>query len=394
MLHLHTPTRSGVNRATTTDRVSIRDSPALAMTFTAPRAAVEGESARLQLLAARQPSSAALVDAHWMASWLAAFAAPGASLLCAREDGALAGVAAVQYLRERWYGVDVRVVQSLTNIESYRYEFVDGGRADVARHLWLALCRGGYADVIRLDHVPEQSATLEIGLAVARESGWRVLTEHTFLTPLRALSTVAWDHGLSAKFKSNLRNRERRLERLGTVAFTVASAEGDVRAAFEMFCRLEASGWKGQCGTSIGQQPDVRRLYDGIIARARDVRIPLLIVSGVPIAAQLVRVCPPTMFLFKTAYDETFAPYAPGQLLTARVVQYAREHGIEVFDFLAENAPWKADWATAFRPHLRLSLFAPTVAGRYGYWARYGVREHVKRVPGVRRFHRWFRHYS
>jgi len=371
----------------------IRHSSAPATTFITPRTLLDGERAQLQRLAARQASSAAVIDAHWMASWLAAFTVPGALLLCARDDGALAGAAALQRFDERWHGVDIQVVQSLTNIESYRYEFLDGGRPDVARRLWCALCRDGGADVIRLDHVPERSATLQTGMEAAREHGWRVTMERTFLTPVRALSAVEWDRGLSAKFKSNLRNRERRLDRLGAVAFTVASGEQDVRAAFEMFCRLEASGWKGERGTSIGQQADVRRLYDGIVARAGDVHIPCLTVSGVPIAAQLVRVCPPVMFLLKTAYDEAFAPYAPGQLLTARVVQYAAEHGIEVFDFLADNAPWKADWATGFLPHWRMLLFAPTVAGRYGFWARYGVREHVKRIPGARRVVRWLRRY-
>jgi CelD/BcsL family acetyltransferase involved in cellulose biosynthesis len=367
----------------------------LATTFTSPRSVLDDECARLQTLASQHEASGPLLDAHWMSSWLEGFARPTAFLLCAREHGLLVGVAALQHVIERWRGAKIRVVQSLTNIESYRYEFLAAeGRPDVARHLWRALCSAGQADVIRLDHVPARSPTLAAGLDLAREHGWRrVVVEETFLTPRRALSTAdAWDLGLTSKFKSNLRNREHRLSARGDVGFDVVTADGDLPRALEVFCRLEASGWKGQLGTAVDQRDDVRRFYGELIARARDdVWIPLLTVSGTPIAAQLLRVCGGIIFMLKTAYDQAYAQYAPGHLLTARLVQCGIERGMKVLDFLADNAAWKADWATGFLPHRSVSLFAPTLAGRYAYWTRYGVPEQVKRVPGAAPFVRWIR---
>jgi CelD/BcsL family acetyltransferase involved in cellulose biosynthesis len=108
-------------------------------------------------------------------------------------------------------------------------------------------------------------------------------------------------------------------------------------------------------------------------------------------AAHFLLVRDRTMFVQKTAYNLAFSPYAPGQLLTARVIRYGLENGMDALDFLAANMTWKADWAPQLRPHYRLLLFAPSVNGRYAYWMRYGLRESAKRVPGARRFVRWLR---
>src|SRR5262245_52314941 len=173
-----------------------------------------------------------------MSSWLEGFARPGAFLLCAREHGLLVGVAALQRVTERWRGTRIRVVQSLTNVESYRFEFLAAdSRADIQGHLWRALCSDEQTDLIRLDHLPVHSPTLSIGLDVAREHGWqRPVVEETFLTPRRALSTTdAWDRSLTSKFKSNLRNREHRLSARGEVGFDVVTADGDLTQALEMF---------------------------------------------------------------------------------------------------------------------------------------------------------------
>jgi CelD/BcsL family acetyltransferase involved in cellulose biosynthesis len=329
-----------------------------------------------------------------MTSWLEAFTPSDAFVLCAQERGSLVGLAALQRLTERWHGGRVRVVQSLTNVESYRFEFlVADGRPDVAGHLWRTLCRRGNADVIRLDHVPEDSPTLAAGLDVAREQGWRTVLEDTFVTPLRALSTSqAWDYGLRPSFKYRLRNRLKRLAVKGEVAFEMVSSPHDLRAALPAFYQLEASGWKGAGGTAVVQQPTVKRLYDEIVVRAcGDLRIALLTVAGTPIAAQVYRVCGRTMFMLKTAYDETYGLYVPGQLLTSKVIQYGMQHGMDALDFLADNARWKAIWATGFIRHQRVLLFAPTFAGRYAYWAGYGIRERMKRVPGFTRLVHWLR---
>jgi CelD/BcsL family acetyltransferase involved in cellulose biosynthesis len=349
----------------------------------------EEDRAGWRELAAHRSESAPFVDEAWIAACIEAFRPRAPLLLRHRQDGKLVGLAALQSLAESWAGRRIAVLQSLTTHESYRFDFLSSpGRVDVQEQLWRPLCEAGRWDVIRLDHLPEGSPTLSAGLRVAQEMGWRALVQPTFESPWRPLAP--WDQGLTRKFKSNLRNRERRLQQLGDLVFEVARGSADQSRALETFYALEASGWKGERGTAIASREHVKAFYDRLVERASSqMWIPILSVAGRPVAGQLFRIQGGTMFMHKTAYDPEFSPFAPGQLLTARVIRYGIENGMDALDFLADNMPWKADWAPQLRRHYQLLLFSPSARGRYAYWARYGVRELGRKIPGARRLVRW-----
>lgn len=353
------------------------------------------ERRQWQELLAGHPETAPFVDAAWVGAWCSAFGPLEPLLVCARGgDGGLVGVAALQGLNESWAGQQIRVLQSLTNVETPRYEFLASGRGEVHEAIWRTLCSDPRWHVIRLEFLPEDSATLSAGVRVAEDLGWSHLLEGTFASPWRTLprQASAWDDGLKRKFKANLRNRERRLQALGEVTLSVVRAGGGQRPALDTFYALEATGWKADRGTAIALRPIVKAFYDGLVERAaQEIWIPILSVDGRPAAAQLVRASGKTLFLLKTAYDPEFAPYAPGQLLTAQLIRYGIEHDMDVLDFLGEDMTWKQDWEPRLRGHYCLQLFAPSARGRYAYWSRYGVRESVKRIPGARRLVRWIR---
>jgi len=176
----------------------------------------------------------------------------------------------------------------------------------------------------------------------------------------------------------------------GDVRFEVVTTGRRLKQALEVFYRLEASGWKGRSGTAVTQRSQVKRFYDGLVDRA-EVWIPILTVCGDPVAAYVLRVSGHTIFALKTGYDQTYSKYAPGLLLTSRVIRYGLEHGMEMLDLMADKSRWKADWAREVRPHYELLLFAPTPTGRYAYWVRYGMRQQAKRLPGAARLARWLR---
>jgi len=346
----------------------------------------DNDRAAWRELASAGSLSAPFVDEAWIVSWIEAFKPREPLLLCAWDDDRLVGLAALQRLTEHWSGRKVAVVQSLTNVECTRFDFLAlGERADVQERLWQSLCRDGRCDVIRLDHLPEGSMTLKTGLEVAAKLGWRSHVEQTFDSPWRPLAPppTAWDQGLARKFKANLRNRENRFQALGDVKFEIATGV-DLPRALQVYYDLDSGSWKSQAGTAVFQQANVKTFYDRLVDRARDqIWIPLLWVRGEPAAAHFLLVRDRTMYLQKTAYNLAFAPYAPGQLLTARVIRYGLERGMNALDFLAANMTWKSDWEPHLRPHYRLLLFAPSVNGRYAYWTRYGLREKAKRIPGL-----------
>ena len=298
-------------------------------------------------LAGHGSISAPFVDEPWASSWIDAFQPREPLLVGAWDEERMVGLAAMQRLSEGWAG----------------------------RKVTEQPC-----DVIRLDHLPEGSPTVLTGLKVAAELGWRSHIYQTFESPWRALlpPPASWDDGLARKFKSNLRNRENRIQALGEVTFEVATGN-DLKRAFEIYYELDSHSWKSEHGTAVFQQANVKTFYELLVERAPDqIWIPILSVNGEPAAAQFLMVRDRTMYLQKTAYNLKFAPYAPGQLVTARLVRHGLAHGMDALDFLAANMTWKADWTPRLRPHYQILLFAPTMTGRYAYWSKYGVRQSAK----------------
>lgn len=350
----------------------------------------------LRELAASDALSAPFLEEGWVSAWIDAFRPPAPLLLGARDGGGgrLVGLAALQRLTESWAGQRIVVVQSLTNVECTRYDFLATG-SEVQEALLRFLCRPGYCDLIRLDHLPVESPTLAIAQDLGKRLGWRCHLEQTFDSPWRPLGRTpeTWDEGLDRKFKSNLRNRERRLDKLGAVTFEVATAASGLEPALQAYYALDTESWKSRNGSAVFQQANVKTFYDYLVTRAPErIWIALLKVDGAPAAAHFLLVHDGTMFLQKTAYSPAFAPYAPGQLLTARLIRHGIANGMRALDFLAANMTWKSDWEPLLRPHYRLMLFAPSVRGRYAYWTRYGWRERAKRIPGLRRAARAIRH--
>ena len=132
-------------------------------------------------------------------------------------------------------------------------------------------------------------------------------------TALAAFETQSTTHQ-----RKELRRRRLRLEAKGAVRFETVSAPQDVRPAIEEFLKLEASGWKGRCGTAFlsspGQAAFVRTLTRDL-ARQGKCRVDTLLLNDRPVAMGIVLNSGGVAAFWKTAYDETFAAQSPGVLL-------------------------------------------------------------------------------
>jgi len=331
--------------------------------------------------------AAPFLDSRWIETYREICAPDTLRTAAAREGGRLVGVAVLNEARRRFFGYPIRVAQSPTFDWLSRYEFLaEGGRARVLEDLWRFWLTSGLFDEIQLELIAEDSETLQAGLRVATELDWTAISEVTCRSPWLRLpdSPEDLDRGLKSKFKANLRNRERRLSQLGKVRFEVVRDPARFQEAMEVFYALESQGWKGRANTSIEQRPQVRKFYDALVARVPDqVWVPILSLNDKPIAAQFIRTFGETVYLLKIGFDPDFAPYSPGQLITARTLAYAIAERMKAFDFLGEQMTWKMDWNPELRSFCRLVLFSPKPAGRYAWWTSFGYREALKRIPGL-----------
>jgi CelD/BcsL family acetyltransferase involved in cellulose biosynthesis len=187
------------------------------------------------------------------------------------------------------------------------------------------------------------------------------------------------ERALGKRRHKELRRHWRRLSETGAVLFTAASEPTAVAAAIEDFFALEANGWKGRAGTAIAQHDDLRRFIRTAVhelAVEGKVAIDRILVDGRAVAATIVLRSGRCAWFWKIAYDEAFARFSPGFMLSAALTS----------ELVEDSAVARADsCATANHPmidHLwreRLQLANRLVAVRAD--APFAV---VRRLEGLR----------
>jgi hypothetical protein len=100
---------------------------------------------------------------------------------------------------------------------------------------------------------------------------------------------------------------------------TSAVEPASVAAAIEDFFAVEASGWKGKAGTAAAGHEELRRFIRaaaaGLAAEGK-IAVNRVLLDGRTIAAAIILRSGRGAWFWKIAYDEAFARFSPGVMLT------------------------------------------------------------------------------
>jgi len=129
---------------------------------------------------------------------------------------------------------------------------------------------------------------------------------------------------LSHHRRKELRRQWRRLAETGAVALSAAVEAAAVAGAIDHFLALEAAGWKGRAGTAAAHDNDlqrfVRKAVNGLAVEGK-VTIDRLLVDGRAVAAAILLRSGRSAWFWKVAYDETFARFSPGVMLSVALTE-------------------------------------------------------------------------
>jgi CelD/BcsL family acetyltransferase involved in cellulose biosynthesis len=126
--------------------------------------------------------------------------------------------------------------------------------------------------------------------------------------------------------RKNLRRYRRKLENRGSVSVELRTGATADAQFLPEFLDLEASGWKGRCGTAIANSPSTVAFYETLIRNlAAQGRWEWHVIRvGERIVAAEMAVCSQaSLVLLKYTFDEDFADCRPGHLLTEEVYKDA-----------------------------------------------------------------------
>jgi CelD/BcsL family acetyltransferase involved in cellulose biosynthesis len=316
-------------------------------------------------------------------------------LVWSREE--LVGAAPFMLTHGRMYGVPVRRLEFMFNVHTPRMDVIVGrSPRDVYRMIWKYLHGHQHLwDVVALYQLPEGSPTrTELAHAAERDGyltgQWR--SDDSPYLDLQGLNAESYQARLGSKHKSNMRNRTKRLGRIGTVGIETVQGRHGLPEALDDGFRIEAAAWKGEARTAIQSDEALQRFYSGMARIAANrgwLRLDFLTVNGRRIAFGYSLVYGHRLYLLKAGYDPEFCPYSPFNLLCERTIEACFEAGLREFDFLGAAADWKMKWTSTARPHYWLFLFSPRARTRLVHWAKFRLAASLRGRPLMRPLVSW-----
>lgn len=253
----------------------------------------------------------------------------------------------------------VRTIESLGNYYTSLYTPLLGKNSDLLalRHLLAAATREhGSAHVMRFAPMDPASPAYTGLLNELRAIGWIPFRFFCFGNWfLRVVDD--WD-GYLRKRSANLRSTIKRMNKKfaaedGTLE--VVTSPELLEQAIAAFQEVYSSSWK-----IPEPYPDfvpslIRRLAGNGMLRLGIARL-----RGKPIAAQLWIVGEDRASIYKVAYDEAFAAFSPGTVLTAHLLQYVIEHDrVKEVDFLIGDDKYKQIWMSDRRERWGIVAYNP-----------------------------------
>jgi CelD/BcsL family acetyltransferase involved in cellulose biosynthesis len=319
----------------------------------------------------------------WLAIWASSLARD-LRLLVAHRGGRLVGAAPLMLERRRIVHLPARVLRSLSDDHSQRFDVLlapDEPDA-VAAALFAHAARMGGWDLMELRDVPDGESGVARLVAAARASGHATSRWQAARSPHLTLGD--FEHAGTSKHRANIRRRRRNLEAaLGAVSLERVDARGAaLDAALDEGWALEAAGWKGAEKSAIACSPALVRRYRALAhaCAARDELALYFLRAGTRrVAFHFALIVDGSYFLLKPGFDPSLSSHSPGQLLVDAVARDLEARGVRELDFLGEDMPWKRDWTEEARSQSWHLVFSR------GPWGRVLRAWKTGLLPTVRR---------
>lgn len=312
----------------------------------------------------------------WIEAWRRAFGRGPARAFTARRSEHLVGLLAL----EKRMGV----LRSPTNAHSPEFAVLAEDQ-EASAALSAALFAHG-ATAVRLGHLDADASGLAVLRDAGRTAGYRAVEQVVASSPyIRGRSSLQeHERSLSRNLRHDADRRLRRLQETGAVSVQVCDGREGLDELLAEGFRVERLGWKGARGTAIASRPQTRGFYTDVARWAASLgwlRLAFLRVDDQPIAFQLDLEAHRIYYSLKIGYDPAYERFSPGKLLAYAMVSRAVSTGLESYELLGTDEPWKHRWSKTLRQRVALYGFAPSPAGYLAWSAFVHGRSLARRVP-------------
>ena len=307
------------------------------------------------------PTDSLFATELWFNNWLSAFGEQRAGIW--RYDKETVSIPYV--IAERRLGpFTIRVAESAANSHTPCYDVL--GAIPSSASTFTDMMAELQVSMLRFWPV---SARSRVGLAFSRPAPglWQDcrVTEMAPFVDCRG----PWEEYWTVRGKRTRQDwsrHERQLSKQGA-ELAVLQTRGDAESALPEIFAVEASGWKGDKGSAIEQDPQTVAFYSQLVRDWSDegcLRLFLLRVHDRIVAFQLCGLWHNVLTSLKIGYLQEYATYSPGQVLQLKILRWAfAQPDVAWFHLCGPATEAKKRWSTGEEPLWTFSAFAHTPMG-------------------------------
>lgn len=277
-------------------------------------------------------------------------------IYCHASDGdRLEAVLPLRQIRRR----GVCSLESLSNYYTSLYAplFAAETQPNVLQAMLTSAVRqSGEAHVMRFAPMDPNSSDYANLLQALRAAGWVPLTFFCFGNWFLKVEG-GWEGYLKNRggnLRSSIKRRTRDFVDAGGALEVVTSTQ-DIDEAIAAYNQVYAASWK-----KPEPYPDFVPSLIKLVAARGMLRLGIARLHGEPIAAQLWIVGKDKASIYKVAYDEAYADYSPGTVLTSFLMKHVIEaDGVAEVDFLIGDDKYKELWMSHRRERWGIIAYNP-----------------------------------
>lgn len=227
-----------------------------------------------------------------------------------------------------------------------------------------ALDAAGLGELV-LENVRQDALLRDAASRVPSDIASRLHWSEAALCPAVALGSEGEAVVAAILRKQSLRRHQKKLGRRGSVSFRHLATLEEARTLLPLFfdqhvARREAAG-----DVSLFRRPTARRFYEALLRRLalETIRFSVLELEGAPAAFHFGFEYDRRLIWYKASFAVELRDCGPGEVLLAKLFEYARDRGLVELDFTRGAEPFKARFANTTRRNYTLRVVPTGVAG-------------------------------
>ena len=229
--------------------------------------------------------------------------------------------------------------------------------------LYLHLKKEGYSHV-DLHPLDKSAPEYEMNRQALQNAGWSVFDYFCFGNWYLMLSGKNYEQyysELPSALKNTIKRKKKKYFTNGNARIEILRDDIDMPKAISDYESIYRASWK-----KAEPYPDFISTLIHNYAKKKQIRLGLVYVEDVPIAAQIWIVKEDKASIYKLAYDNNYSKYSAGTILSDCMMRYVvDEDKVNEVDYLIGDDAYKKDWMSHRRERWGIIAYNPDTF--YGY---------------------------